>query len=81
MLGVVCYIARGIYGENTKVLGSATEKQITPKYAYRFAFLELPEWTSVDQAEMEEIQRESNILVDPSRTEWKEMEYPDLGTN
>ena len=77
MLEATCYIARGKFQENSRVLGIATEKHFAPEYSYSLCLLELPEWRSENQAVMEEIQRTFGILVDPSFTEVEEREYPD----
>ena len=43
-LGCMCYIARGLFKKNKKVIGIATHKKITPICPYDYFFLELPEW-------------------------------------
>lgn len=76
MLGATCYIARGRFQDNSKVVGIATEKRILPTCSYNLAFLEIPEWTSENQRKMETIQHQTGILVNPSPTQVHEEEYP-----
>jgi len=76
MLKWMCYIARGIYKENRKVLGIATEKKASPTYSYDFVLLDMPEWTEENQKEMEKIQQETKILLNPVISIAHEEEYP-----
>lgn len=78
MLRWMCYIARGTYKENRKVLGIATEKQGSPTYSYDFVLLDMPEWTEENQKEMEKAQKETGILLDPIINIAHEDEYPEL---
>jgi len=77
MLYATCYVARGKYLDNTLVLGIATEKHIAPVCSYDFCLLKMPTWTSENQSTMEEIQRNTGILINPTITRVEEKEYPD----
>jgi hypothetical protein len=72
----MCYIARGTYKSNRKVLGIATEKEASPTCSYDFVLLDMPEWTEENQQEMKRIQRETRILVSPITSVAHEDEYP-----
>jgi len=76
MLYRTCFVARGKFQQNTKVLGIATEKHFAPTCSYDFCLLELPVWTNEHQEAMEQIQKELKILTSPTMTEVKEDEYP-----
>ena len=76
MLHATCFVARGKFRQNTKVLGIATEKHFAPSCSYDFCLLDYPEWTDECQVLMEQIQSEFDILVDPMVTEVEEKEYP-----
>ncbi len=78
MLSWMCYIARGTYKENRKVLGIATEKKASPTCSYDFALLDMLEWTEENQKEMEKIQQETGILLNPLISIAHEEEYPKL---
>lgn len=77
-LSTACYVARGKFKENKKVIGIATEMKIQPTCSYDFCLLELPTWTKEEEKKMKEIQEKTGIFTNP---EWKyahEDEYPDL---
>jgi hypothetical protein len=76
MLKWMCYIARGTYKENRKVLGIATEKKASPACSYDFVLLDMPEWTAENQKEMKKMQKETGILLNPSIGVVHENEYP-----
>jgi|Deesub1362A_J573_1020465.scaffolds.fasta_scaffold02881_9 hypothetical protein len=75
-LGIMCFIARGKFRQNKKVLGIATEKKIRPMCSYDFCLLNIPTWTEENQAEMERIQEETGIFLNPIIKESHEDEYP-----
>ena len=77
MLNWMCYIARGTYKANRKVLGIATEKKARPTCSYDFVLLDMPEWTEENQKEMEKVQRETGILLNPIIGIVHEDEYPE----
>ena len=76
MLKCMCFIARGIYKENRQVIGIATEKYANPSCSYDFALLNMPKWTENNQKEMDRIQQETGILVNPTLGYAHEDEYP-----
>ena len=76
MLKWMCYIARGIYKSNRKVIGIATEKGISPTCSYDFVLLDMPKWTEQNRREMEKIQQETGILLSPEISIVDEDEYP-----
>lgn len=78
MLSWMCYIARGTYKSNRKVIGIATEKKASPTCSYDFVLLDMPEWTAENQKEMKKIQQESGILLNPIISIAHEDEYPKL---
>lgn len=78
-LAAMCYIARGKYQNNKKVLGIATEKKIRPMCSYDFCLLEKPNWTKKDQETMEELQEETGIFTNLKTKILSEDEYPKLG--
>lgn len=78
MLGTMCFIARGKYPQNKKVIGIATERKIKPMCSYDFCLLDFPIWTKENQKNMEEIQKETGILIDPKIYSIHEDEYPKI---
>ncbi len=76
MLGWMCFIARGTYKENKKALGIATEKKASPSCSYDFVLLYMPEWTEQNQKEMEKMQQQTGILVNPTISNAHFDEYP-----
>ena len=76
MLANMCFIARGKYQENTKVLGIATEKKYESGFSYDFCLINIPEWTEKDQRTMEELQQKTKILDSPIVRQTYETEYP-----
>jgi len=76
MLTWMCYIARGTYKSNKKVIGIATEKKASPACSYDFVLLDMPEWTEQNQREMEKVQQETGILLSPETSIVHEDEYP-----
>lgn len=75
-LAIICFIARGIYKDNKKVIGIATEMKIKPLCTYDFCLLEIPVWTKEKQKELERIQKETTIFVDAQQKCVHEEEYP-----
>lgn len=72
----ICFVARGKFRQNQKVLGIATEKKIQPTSSYDFAFMNWTEWTDEDQRIMEQIQNKTGILENPIIGSTQEDEYP-----
>lgn len=75
MLQWMCFVARGKFQSNKKVIGIATEKEVSPTCSYDFVLLDIPVWTDDNQKEMELAQNKLGILVNPSRKEINEDEY------
>lgn len=61
----LCYVARGTYKDNEKVIGIATEKKILPECSYDYCLLDFPVWGEEEQKEMEEIHKKTGILSKP----------------
>ncbi len=78
MLKWMCYIARGIYKENRKVLGIATGKKSSPTCSYDFVLLDMPKWTEENQKEMKKMQQKTGILLNPIIGYTHEDEYPKI---
>ncbi len=76
MLESMCYIARGKFKSNRKVIGIATEKRASSICSYDFALLNMPEWTEQNEREMAKLQGRSRILVSPEISVLNEEEYP-----
>src|SRR3989339_2067827 len=76
MLAAMCFIARGIYKDNKKVIGVATEKKLKPTCSYDFCLLEMPEWTERDNEQMKKLQAETKIFTNPTYEEAHEDEFP-----
>ena len=76
MLKAICWIARGKYQQNNKVLGIATEMKIRPMCSYDFYLMDLPVWTEENKKNMEQLQKETDIFVNPVVGYTHEDEYP-----
>ena len=76
MLKALCYVARGDYRENTKVIGIATGKKIRPENTYDFCMLEQDSWTDDDRKRVEEIRRKTGLLTNLTFSETRIEEYP-----
>ena len=81
MLSAICWIARGQYQENRRVLGIATEMKIRPTCSYDFCLMDIPGWTEENQKDMEKLQQETGILTNPITSYAHEEEYPKLVTD
>jgi len=75
MLLNMCWIARGTFKENRKVIGIASEKQVRRMRSYDFCLIDLPEWTEENQKQMEKLQQETGILLSPEIGIAHEEEY------
>lgn len=75
-LSAICFIARGKYKKNKRVLGIATEMKIRPRSSYDFCLLDKPTWNRKDQKEMEKLQKETGIFANPEINIVHEDEYP-----
>lgn len=76
MLANLCYVARGTYLRNQKVIGIATEKQIRPTCSYDYCILEIADWTEHEQSQMEKIKAVTGILTSPTIGAISDSEYP-----
>ena len=76
LLSSICYVARGLYQNNTKVIGIATEMKSHRQCSYDFSLLEIPNWTEVNQIEMDRLQKKAGILTDVQTKNIHEDEYP-----
>ncbi len=77
MLASICYLARGKYPENQKVIGIATEKIFREQCSYDFVLLDKPIWSDEDQKKVELLQKETGMFVNPIIGETHEDEYPE----
>ena len=75
MLTAICWIARGKYKQNKKVIGIATEMKIRPTCSYDFVLLDMPMWTDENQKNMEQLQQNTGIFVNPIIRSFQEDEY------
>ncbi|XOU94843.1 MAG: hypothetical protein ACNFW9_02120 [Candidatus Kerfeldbacteria bacterium] len=80
-LEALCFVARGKYQKNSKVIGVATEQKIESKCSYDFILLEIPEWTDELEEQKNEFQKTFDILVDPKITSIRATQYPIVKKN
>jgi len=78
MLEAMCYVARGTFRENQKVIAIATEKELSPTSSYDFAVLNLSSWTSEDENKVQELKKQLGMFRNPTRRMITEREYPDV---
>lgn len=78
MLLNTCWVARGKFQENKKVIGIASEKKVRRTRSYDFYLLDIHQWTQEHQSYMEKLQKETSILVDPIIGYTHEDEYPKM---
>jgi hypothetical protein len=76
MLQIVCYVARGVFKENQKVLGIATEKPISSTCSYDYCLLEFPAWSETNEKEVAKLRKQFGILDSPTVARVEEVEYP-----
>lgn len=72
----ICWIARGKFQKNYKVIGIATEKKVRSMSSYDFCLLDIPEWTKEYQIKVEELQRDTGFLTNIVESIVHEDEYP-----
>jgi len=75
VLGHTCFVARGKFPSNSKVIGAATEMKLDLGHTFDFCLLQKDDWTVDDQRRVKEIQDKFGILVDPKITAFDEEEY------
>jgi len=73
MLSLMCFVARGLYPDNKRVIGVATERE---NRSYDFCVRMQNEWTAEDDENRKKIQEKTGIFVSPRRTQGGEDEYP-----
>ncbi|MHB1681099.1 MAG: hypothetical protein ACYCTB_11445 [bacterium] len=71
----ICYMARGKYPQNKKVLIIATDKKNRRTSLYEF-FLDMSAWADENQRNMEQLQKQTGILENPIIKYVHEDEYP-----
>ncbi len=76
MLSAICWVARGLYPENKKVIGIATEMKIMPTCSYDFVSMDLPELTDDNKEYIKNLQETFSIFINPTIKEAYEDEYP-----
>jgi hypothetical protein len=76
ILETLCFVARGKYTQNKKVIGIATEKRIEAENSYDVLWLVIPEWTPEHQNRMEELQKKTGTLTEAKEMRFEENEYP-----
>jgi hypothetical protein len=73
MLSMMCFVARGLYPENIKVIGVATE---AANRSYDFCLRVQPQWTAEHEEAKKKIQQDIGIFLSPRLTHDGEDEYP-----
>ena len=77
MLQALCHVVRGLYQQNTVVIGIGTEMTIKEECTFDFVGLEIPVWTSEDEKRLKSYQHTYTFLSDIQRiTFHQEAEYP-----
>jgi len=76
MLEEMCWIARGTFVENPKVIGIASEKQVRVTRSWDFCLLELPELSDENRSIIEDMRQRTGILLKPHIHVVHEDEYP-----
>jgi len=76
ILAAICYLARGKFPQNCKVIGIATEKKIRRISSYDFVLIDKPDWTKDDQRRIEQLQKETGMFVNLVVGKTHEDEYP-----
>lgn len=76
MLKAICLVARGLFQQNKKVIGIATEKKLRPICTYDFCLTDIPSWSEDCQSRMEELQRRLGLFLNPEVGYAREDEYP-----
>lgn len=77
LLGAFCFIARGQFIKNTKVVGIATDRHIRPDIAFDYCYINKPEWTKEDQTLMELNMKDTGIFTKMNATHKEFVEFPD----
>ena len=73
MLELMCFVARGLFRDNKKVIGIATEAE---NRSYDFCVRVQPEWNATDEVKKTEIQQKTGIFVNPRMGGDSHDEYP-----
>lgn len=73
MLGLMCFVARGIELHNKRVVGVATNRL---NKSYDFAYLYTETWTPENDLQKQKIQLDLGIFSTPRITRDREDEYP-----
>lgn len=76
ILESLCFVTRGKYLENRKVVGIATEMELRPTCGYDFCLLEIEDWTKEDESRIREIQEQTGLLTNVSERHFEAHEYP-----
>jgi len=76
LLSAICFVARGLYPNNKKVIGIATEMKIREFCSYDFCLLEIPKWTIEHQKHMEWLRKKIGIFLKTQVKSIHEDEYP-----
>lgn len=63
MLEMTCFVARGRYQSNQRVVGIATEMKLDVAHRFHFGWMEVPIWHDEHQRQMEKLQAELGILT------------------
>jgi len=74
----LCFVARGKYQENKKVVGIATEMEIRPTCSHDFCLLEIDEWTEEHERQREQLQNKTGLLANLTERPLIADEYPEV---
>lgn len=77
ILESLCFVTRGKYLENRKVVGIATEMELRPICGYDFCLLEIEAWTEQEESRKREIQERTGLLTNVTERQIEAREYPD----
>jgi hypothetical protein len=66
MLKAMMYVGRQLHPDNSKVVGIATEKTLSPYCSFDFGLFVKPEWTEEDKQRALKLQEEAGIFKNPN---------------
>jgi hypothetical protein len=63
LLETTCFVARGRFRDNPRVIGIATGTKMNLAHRFHFGMIEIPLWSDEHQRQMEKLQAEFGILT------------------